>query len=158
MYEKLINQNTDIKSDKIVKINKWHTGISEIILKEYDKIYTYFSELDNLTEASNRLHAFHELKIKLKEVNMKDSNGVNSLLIAILNNSYELFELLILHGADMKQIYSGNKTLLHIAVSLNNYSIAKLILDFESYIDQMSKNNPVSKATISSFRNIPMRS
>lgn len=154
-YEKLMNQNTDTKSEskneKIVKINKRLTRISEInrlnvmlILKEYDKIYEYFGELDNLTDASNRLHAFHELKTRLKEANVKDTSGVNSPLLAVLNNSYELFELLITHGVDMKQIYSGDKTLLHVAVSLNNYQIAKLILDFEKFIDQMSKNNPVN--------------
>ena len=154
-YERLMNQNTDTKNetktDKIVKINKRLTRISEInhlnvmiILKEYKKIYEYFTELDNLIESSGRIHASHELKIRLKEANVKDSSGVNSLLLAVLNNSYELFELLITHGVDMKQIYTGERTLLHVAVSLNNFHIAKLILDFENYIDQLSKNNPVT--------------
>mmetsp|Transcript_32006 Transcript_32006/g.36535 ORF Transcript_32006/g.36535 Transcript_32006/m.36535 type:complete len:291 (+) Transcript_32006:168-1040(+) len=147
LYEGLIYQNTGMKAEnreiKIQKINKRLTRKSDIntinimvILKEFGKLYEYFKEVEDLIECSNRPHAYYELKSKLQELNRKDTSGVNATLLSVLNNSYELVEMLITHGASIHDTYSGGKTLLHNSVSLKELQITKLILDFEAYLEK----------------------
>ena len=149
-YDKLLNimlfDERETKEENVEKLFKRSSRMSEInhlymhiIFKELDDAFKYFREMDILLTHKSKAYSYYGLKSKCKEINLRDSSGATPLLLAVLNNSYILVELLLTHGANHTLRYRDKMTILHIASKQNNFEIVKLILDFESYMESAQR-------------------
>jgi len=105
-----------------------------MILNESEEVLNYFKDYDYLLAHKSRAGQYYTLRNKCIEIDKKDIIGVNPIMMAVLHNSYQLVECLLIHGANVHNKFLENKTLLHYAVIMQNPRIVKLLLDFSFYI------------------------
>jgi len=66
---------------------------------------------------------------------LADHHGTTCLQIAATNGSYEIVDLLLLHGADCHQAGFSGATALHSVSYSGNLDIAKLLISFGAYVN-----------------------
>ena len=66
----------------------------------------------------------------------KNKNGETALLYATINNSKEIAELLISHGANINEKNKDGVTALHIAAENNNKETAEVLISHGANINE----------------------
>ena len=121
-------------NDKFKQISKASKLSILITMNKVSEVQDYLSQVPGLLAQKSRAGQYYKLKHIMHEVTKKDQNFTTPLLLAVLQDSYEMVELLLVHGANVHEKLIENKTVLHYAVIMKNIKIVKLLLDFSKYL------------------------
>lgn len=137
---------------------KDHTEIARLLITRGADLHALDDEQRSpLTFAAQRGNA-EIVRILLDlEVQVNDTLGAEALRSAAANGHFEVVELLLDRGADVRLVHHDDQvTPLHVAAKMGNLDVVKLLLERGANINAQAKDGsmPLHRAAFSGYRDI----